>query len=158
MKKEYLIIGLIIFVAALIFVPWLMKFLVLVIVVAAAVIYFGKEKSLEVLQEFFSTVFNLGKEHVEKVAPKGFVQELKIHDVEMDKLDDGRYQISIFTEIGKITLAPRQFDTIPEVLQKGKTVKYRIVNTIEKCKLIKEKTISAQGADGEERIFRVMDE
>ncbi len=157
MKKEYLIIGLVIFVAALIFVPWLIKLLVLVIVAAAAVIYFGKEKTLETLQEFFSTVFNLGKEHVEKVAPKGTEQELKIHDVEVNKLDDGSYLLSIFTEIGKITLAPRRFDTVPEVLQKGKTVKYRIINTVEKCKLVKEKSILAQGADGEERIFRVMD-
>ncbi|MBP3345439.1 MAG: hypothetical protein J6L86_00210 [Alphaproteobacteria bacterium] len=157
MKKEYLIIGLVIFVAALIFVPWLIKLLVLVIVAAAAVIYFGKEKTLETLQEFFSTVFNMGKEHVEKVAPKGTEQELKIHDVEVNKLDDGSYLLSIFTEIGKITLAPRRFDTVPEVLQKGKTVKYRIINTVEKCKLVKEKSILAQGADGEERIFRVMD-
>ena len=131
--------------------------LVLVIVAAAAVIYFGKEKTLETLQEFFSTVFNMGKEHVEKVAPKGTEQELKIHDVEVNKLDDGSYLLSIFTEIGKITLAPRRFDTVPEVLQKGKTVKYRIINTVEKCKLVKEKSILAQGADGEERIFRVMD-
>ena len=157
MKKEYLIIGLVIFVAALIFVPLLIKLLVLVIVAAAAVIYFGKEKTLETLQEFFSTVFNMGKEHVEKVAPKGTEQELKIHDVEVNKLDDGSYLLSIFTEIGKITLAPRRFDTVPEVLQKGKTVKYRIINTVEKCKLVKEKSILAQGADGEERIFRVMD-
>ena len=157
MKKEYLIIGLVIFVAALIFVPWLIKLLVLVIVAAAAVIYFGKEKTLETLQEFFSTVFNMGKEHVEKVAPKGTEQELKIHDVEVNKLDDGSYLLSIFTEIGKITLAPRRFDTVPEVLQKGKTVKYHIINTVEKCKLVKEKSILAQGADGEERIFRVMD-
>ena len=85
MKKEYLIIWLVIFVAALIFVPWLIKLLVLVIVAAAAVIYFGKEKTLETLQEFFSTVFNMGKEHVEKVAPKGTEQELKIHDVEVEQ-------------------------------------------------------------------------
>ncbi len=157
MKKEYLIIGLVIFAAALIFVPWLIKLLVLVIVSAAAVIYFGKEKTLETLQEFFSTVFNLGKGHVEKVAPKSSEQELKIHDVEVSKLEDETYQISIFTEIGKLTLAPRRFDTVPEVLQNGKKVRYRIINTVEKCKLIKEKSILAQGADGEERIFRVMD-
>ncbi len=157
MKKEYLVIGVVIFVAALIFVPWLIKLLVLVIVAAGVVIYFGKEKTLETLQEFFSTVFNLGKKHAESVAPKSSEQELKIHDVEVSKLKDETYQISIFTEIGKITLAPRRFDTVPEVLQKGKTVKYRIINTVEKCKLVKEKSILAQGADGEERIFRVMD-
>ena len=76
------------------------------------------------------------------------------HAADIDYKDVAKLKKYI-TEKGKITLAPRQFNLIPEVLQKGKKVTYR-ESYIWLDGIIKKRiTLSAIGSDGEERTFEV---
>lgn len=122
---------------------------------AFALIHYGDEKFTATIKEGCVNLFNLGKEAVKKTCPQTVEKELTIHDVEITELPDGRFAISLFTEDGKLTLEPRKFKIIPKVLEKGRKVTYKEVNTLHEYNLQKVITISAIDDDGEERIFNV---
>ncbi len=156
MKTKHLFIILaIIFIVALFIVPWVVKGIMLVLAVTILMIYFGKEKVLKVSGDFLGTVFDSSKKKLDEMTSRNTEETLTIHDVEQEERSDGTFVLSIFTEKGKMTLKPRRFAAVPQVLKKGKKVVYKVVHTMENCKIVKQKTISAVGEDGEERIFQL---
>ena len=157
MNTKYLIILAAVFIAVILMVPWVAKGLLVFLLIAILIVYFGKNKCFKVSEDVIDTIFSHGKKKLKEMTSRNIEETLTIHDVEQKELNDGTFAISIFTEKGKMTLKPRKFNTMPEVLQKGKKVVYKVVHTMENCQIVKNKTISAIGSDGEERIFQLED-
>lgn len=130
---------------------WPLLLIIIFVLLGMALIYFGPEKFLDILKEYLT----YGKDKIKQASAQNNAAELTIHDVEVQELEGKKFELSVFTEKGKITLAPRQFNLIPEVLQKGKKVTYR-ESYIWLDGIIKKRiTLSAIGSDGEERTFEV---
>ncbi len=144
----YLIIAVLIFV----FLTSWAKWIILGLLIIAAVVYFGEDKCLEVVRG----IFKRGKQAVEDIPSKNVDEELTVRDVVCNSIEGGKFQLEVVTEKGLMKLRPQPFNVIPEVLQKGKKIRHRVIYTMDKLiKVQKEETISAVGNDGEERIFYV---
>lgn len=158
MNTKYLALIVAALVIIIIIIPWVAKGILVVLAIAILVIYFGKDKAFKFSEDAWDSLFHHGKKKLDKLTSLNSEEILTIHDVEVKERSDGTFDLSIFTEKGKMTLAPRKFNAIPEVLQKGKKVTYKVVHTFENYTIIKRKTISATGSDGEERIFQLVNE
>ncbi len=133
---------------------WKIMVVLILILVAIAIVYMGPEKFLAEMKETFTILSNVGQKKLNEAKERSKPEILTIHDVEVKEIAGGMYELSIYTEKGKMTLEPRRFSSIPEVLTKGKTVSYKEIYSLDGT-IKKEKSISAIGADGEERIFRI---
>ncbi len=157
MTKKTLLVAAVVFIAiVLLFTCWQVLLVLAFIGLAWLLVDLGPEKSLAWLKEAFVDVFTYGKTKVKEAAKNDVQEELEIHDAVIKPLENGTYELSVFTERGKLTLEPRKFNVIPEVLNKGNKVIYREVTTWEDARIKKRITISAVGKDGEERVFRIV--
>ena len=154
-KKILFVAAAVIIGIVLLSVSWKLIFVLICIAALWLIIDKGTEKSLAFAKEAFVEVFTYGKKKAKEAAQNDVEQELEIHDVTVEQKEDDTYELSVFTERGKLTLAPRKFNVIPEVLQKGSKVTYREVYTWVGGKIKKEVTLTATGKDGESRIFHI---
>lgn len=92
------------------------KWIILGLLIIAAVVYFGEDKCLEVVRG----IFRRGKQAVEDIPSKNVDEELTVRDVICNSIEGGKFQLEVVTEKGLMKLRPQPFNVIPEVLQKGK--------------------------------------
>lgn len=130
---------------------WEFLVIMLCILLAIAVVLMGPSKFAKVAKETFVDIFDYGQRKIKETSSS---EELEIHDVDITHVEN-KYIINIYTEKGKLSLAPRSFAVIPDVLKKGKKVTYTETLTITEGKIKKKIHISAVGEDGEERIFYI---
>ena len=139
-------------------VSWKLLIALAFVVALWYIVDMGEEKFFAFVKEAFVDIFTYGKEKIKEAAQNDVEQELEIHDVTVDKNEDGTFALSVFTERGKLTLEPRSFDIIPKELQKGRRVLSRDGYTWVGAKIQKSVTLTAIGKDKEERLFRVQTE